>query len=53
MIIKGKVFVEFSQLILTENVWKLVWKICMWISNYLRHCWVDPHSSVKVALFGS
>ena len=23
MIIKGKVFVEFSQLILTENVWNI------------------------------
>ena len=34
MITKGKMrwsFIPFSELILKENVWKWVWRICMWI----------------------
>ena len=38
MISKGKMpwsFIKFSQLILKENVWRSVWRICMWY-------WVIP-----------
>ena len=36
MINKGEMlcsFIKFSQLILQDNVWTLVWRICIWISG--------------------
>ena len=56
MITKEKMpcyFIKFSQLILKGNVWRSVWRICMWILGLkgvikiLLFCPEDPKVSLK------